>query len=261
MGVNDISQGSPRFQINDMRVALALLTRLPLPYPPFDPTRPAANAAWAYPLVGVVIGGIVVLVILTMIWLGLPVSLSALLGLLAGIMASGAMHEDGLADCTDGFWGGWTPARRLEIMKDSQIGTYGVLALLLCLALRWQAIVVLCTADLLWVLLPAAMLSRSAMVWVMFALPHARADGLSQRTGKPAKTSVAVAIGIGLLAILIVPGLPFLPVVVWSALATWGVVWLARSKIGGQTGDVLGGTQQVVELTILLTILSSVDTP
>ncbi len=106
-------------------------------------TARGALAAWAYPLVGVVVGGLGAVTGALALWLGLPAPLAAGLVLLAMIAVTGALHEDGLADTADGFWGGWDRARRLEIMKDSQIGSYGVIALILSLGLRWSALGVL----------------------------------------------------------------------------------------------------------------------
>lgn len=253
---NDNSASDAAFQFNDIRVALALLTRLPLPYPPLDPKRSAAMAAWAYPLVGVVMALLMILSALVAIALELPAQIVALLAMFAALLATGAMHEDGLADCADGFWGGWTRERRLEIMKDSQIGTYGVLALLVSFGLRWQLIVVLIGADMLSALLPAAVASRSAMVWMMYHLPNVRTAGLSQQTGTPTGRATMVALGLGFAAmVLFFATQAFFPLVVVAA-CTFGVSMLARAKIGGQTGDVLGATQQIAELAILLAVVA-----
>src|SRR6056297_2945829 len=98
----------------DLLLALSLLSRLPLPEPEQSDWSRQARAVWAYPLVGLVLGALACLAGLLAHWLGLPAPLVALVTLATLIAASGAMHEDGLADCADGFWGGWTPARRLE---------------------------------------------------------------------------------------------------------------------------------------------------
>lgn len=241
-----------RFRPSDIVTALALLTRLPMPQHRFDPARPAAAAVWAYPLVGLVVGTVVVFAISILVALGLPAPLAAGLGLILGTMITGAMHEDGLADCADGFWGGWTVARRLEIMKDSQIGTYGVLALILSIGLRWQALVLLMDADALLALVWVEAISRAAMVWIMFRLPHARPSGLSNQTGRPDAAACAAALGIGAVAAMMSPDM--LIVLLGAAGATLGLAWLARSKIGGQTGDVLGATQQVVAVVTLCII-------
>jgi adenosylcobinamide-GDP ribazoletransferase len=258
MSGNDISRDNSAFRLNDIRVAFALLTRLPLPFPPFTPARSAASAAWAYPLVGFAIAGITVLTLLGLITLGVPASVAALLALSTSILATGAMHEDGLADCADGFWGGWTRERRLEIMKDSQIGTYGVLALMLAFGLRWQLLIVLIEFDAVLAIIPAAVLSRGAMVWVMYDLPNARTVGLSHQTGKPAKLAAWVAVGLGIATFSTFFGLHAIVPLGLVAVTTIGIAKLARAKIGGQTGDVLGATQQITDITAMLAILLTV---
>lgn len=255
MDRSDIAGLRQTYQPRDLVLALGLLTRLPLPasaFPPAD-TRLPAQAAWAYPLVGLVVAGAAVIVAGLLGSFGLPASVQALFVLVVSVLLTGAMHEDGLADCADGFWGGWTIERRLEIMKDSQIGTYGVIALILTLLLRWQLIGALIGAGVLAAtLIPAAMISRAAMVWIMARLPHARDKGLSRQTGTPPRAALIGAALFGILAALGTAG--WLLVILASIVVTVAMGALARAKIGGQTGDVLGATQQVVELGILLTV-------
>lgn len=256
MNGNDTG-GQPQFAPRDMVVALGLLTRLPLPASAFDglSDRAPALAAWAYPLVGLVTGGVAVLAAWCAGAVGLGPSIQAILALLAGALVTGAMHEDGLADCADGFWGGWTQDRRLEIMKDSQIGTYGVLALILSLLLRWQAMTLLIASGGLLTLIPVAVVSRAAMVWVMAKLRQARAGGLSAKTGQPPRAALLAALGIGAAAALL-SGAFFWTLVV-AACTTLAIASIARRKIGGQTGDVLGATQQGVEAACLLSLAAA----
>lgn len=260
MNGNDIATPAFRPAPRDLLTALALLTRLPLPFLSFsanDP-RPAAHAAWAYPLVGVIVSVIAAIAGFCAIAIGLPVPVAALFVVLASIFTTGAMHEDGLADCADGFWGGWTRERRLEIMKDSQIGTYGMIALLLGLGLRGLAISALLASGLLLpAILASAVISRAAMVGVMYALPPARTSGLSRQTGTPPLGSVAIAGAIGLIAMLFIVPAPLLMLVLAVAIVMGGCVTIAKRKIGGQTGDVLGGTQQIIEITVLLACLAA----
>jgi adenosylcobinamide-GDP ribazoletransferase len=242
----------------DLLLALSLLSRLPLPEPERHDWSRQAQAVWAYPLAGAALGGMACLAGLLGQVMGLPSALVALVTLAVLIIASGAMHEDGLADCADGFWGGWTPERRLEIMKDSRIGTYGMIAIVLSLIARWAALWLLWQAGVtvaVPAILSAAMLSRAGMPVLMARLPHARADGLSRGIGRAPGSGVwlgiAVALGAGLLLIgtgVIIAGL-------WAGLALAGWAALARRKIGGQTGDVLGASQQILEITVLLVLL------
>ncbi|MTJ04064.1 MAG: adenosylcobinamide-GDP ribazoletransferase [Sediminimonas qiaohouensis] len=236
----------------DIGVALALLTRLPIT---LDRTRfsRTATAVWAYPLAGLIVAVLAGVVGGLAAWAGLPAPMAAGISLLCLIVLTGAMHEDGLADSADGFWGGWDETRRLEIMKDSHIGTYGVIALVLSLGARWGAL------GLLWqdgaaigAMIAAAVLSRGAMPAVMAALPHARADGLSRSVGRPdggmAALAAAVAVVITLFSLGF--GTMLAAVLITGALA-FAVAWVAAHKIGGQTGDILGACQQLCEIAVL----------
>lgn len=255
MNVTDMQRIRTSVQPRDVVTAFMLLTRLPLPTAPLSPTpdRAPAQAAWAYPLVGLCVGFIAVAVAWVMQSLGVVSPITALFVVLSSVVVTGAMHEDGLADCADGFWGGWDMAKRLSIMKDSQIGTYGVIALVMSLFLRWYVITQMIEKGVLMgAVLTAAVMSRGAMVWVMYRLPHARKDGLAQRTGKPGKTATYVALGFAAVAAVFAPEVSTLWLIVIAVGLTFGVTAVARRKIGGQTGDVLGATQQVVELGILI---------
>lgn len=238
----------------DLRLALGLLTRLPLPGTP-DMGR-GAQAAWAWPLAGLAPGMLAALTV----WAasGLGAGLAAALGLAVSAMATGAMHEDGLADTADGFWGGWTLDRRLEIMKDSRIGTYGVIALILALLARWSLIAGLVGTGALWpVLLSAAMLSRVPMVGLMAGMDPARPGGLSRAVGRPPLSAAWTGGGVALLLALLLCG----GAAIWAALAAVvvaaGLGRVAQAKIGGQTGDVLGASQQLAEIAALAVLSSA----
>lgn len=242
------------FDRRDPILALALLTRLPVPIDPhFAQTRGAA-AAWAYPLAGAVVALIAAAVGWLALSIGLPSWLAAGLLIATQILITGAMHEDGLADSADGLWGGWTRTRRLEIMKDSHIGTYGVLSLVLSVLLRWAALASL-MPNAPWVaILIAAITSRAAMVTLMAALPHARADGLARSVGRPQMPAVWAAIGLTALTGLVLIGPEILTVIACAGLATLICCLIAHRKVGGQTGDILGATQQIAEITTLITL-------
>lgn len=200
-------------RVTQLWLAFVMLTRLPLPRLPEDAFSQGARAVWAYPLVGLCIGGVAALVGQLAFVAGLPVIGAAALVLCTMMLMSGAMHEDGLADLFDGFWGGTTPARRLEIMRDSQIGTYGVLALVMVGILRLSAMTVLLEENVMCVLAAAAA-SRAMMPLCMYALPHARHDGLSHSVGRPSILAVGGAALIGFAILMIVlGGLAFLHLV------------------------------------------------
>lgn len=235
----------------DIAVALALLTRLPLPALPDAAFARQARAAWAFPVAGAVVGGLAATVAGLALALGLDPVLAAGLALAAQVLLTGAMHEDGLADTADGLWGGQTPERRLEIMKDSRIGSYGVLALLLGTGLRWAALTSVIAALGVWVLPALGALSRAGLPAVMAALPRARPGGLSDSVGQPPQGTAALAAGLGLVCALPVLGpVPALA----AALALWSMARLARARIGGQTGDILGAGQQMAELAALIAL-------
>lgn len=233
--------------LGDLRAALALLSRLPLP-PPAD--FPVPPAVWAWPLAGLLLGGIATALAGLALALGLPAGLAAALWLAAAALITGAMHEDGLADSCDGLWGGWDRARRLEIMKDSHIGSYGVMGLLLVTLARWSAVATLLAAGHWPALLAAAALSRAPMALLLALLPNARGTGLSQSVGRPSQDAAALACAVAL-GLALLAGWGALTAALAVAASTAALGLLARRKIGGQTGDILGASQQLGELAAL----------
>lgn len=232
------------------QLAVMLLTRLPAGRLP-EPAPAIGASLWAFPLAGLAVGGIAAAVLLATLAAGLPAMLAAGLALAAQIIVTGALHEDGLADLADGFWGGRDAARRLEIMRDSRIGSYGALALILGTGLRWQAIAALAVmpARAGLALVAVAMLSRLAPVVLLWLLPPARSDGMGRSASGAAHPAILIA------ALLCLPwlALPGLPVALAAAgLITLALGRLARTKIGGQTGDVLGAGQQLAEIALLM---------
>lgn len=166
---------------DDILTGFGLLTRLPLP----NHTAKGAEAGWAWPFVGLGLGLIGWAVGFVAVAAGMADPLVAVLVVGVMIMATGGLHEDGLADTADGLWGGWTRERRLEIMRDSRIGSYGVIALVLVLLARVFAVFLVIN---LWVwpaLVAAAVLSRGVLPGVMALVPNARDDGLSRGVGRP----------------------------------------------------------------------------
>ncbi|MBB3993597.1 adenosylcobinamide-GDP ribazoletransferase [Sulfitobacter undariae] len=238
--------------IRQIWLAAVLLTRLPLPRLPASAFADGAQAVWSYPLVGLAVGAAGGLTAHLALLTGLPSFAAAALGLAMMIMITGAMHEDGLADVFDGFWGGFIPSQRLEIMRDSQIGTYGVLALLTVFTLRLTAIAALLEHNSLFPIFAAAAVSRVTMPVLMYALPHARQDGLAHSVGRPSIFSVALSCGIAAVIALLCLGETGIIALSIAAGVTFGVGHLAKRKIGGQSGDVLGAAQQISEAAILM---------
>jgi adenosylcobinamide-GDP ribazoletransferase len=216
-----------------------------------------AQAAWAFPFAGFVvglIGAIVYLVADRLVLFSWP---AAALAVAATILVTGALHEDGLADTADGFGGGDTRERKLAIMRDARIGTYGVCALIIALVIRIAALAGLTEPALVATALIAAHVGARAVVpFAMYLLPAARTDGLAFTAGVPSGASVAIAAALGFLALLLCLGLAHaLIALVVLAVAVALFAWLTMRQIGGQTGDVLGAVEQVSEIVILLVAL------
>lgn len=236
--------------LDDLASGFGLLSRLPVPTRPFT----GARSVWVWPLVGAVVG----LVAAGAGWagqaMGLPAGVTAAAVMATAAILTGAMHEDGLADSADGLFGGWTRERRLEIMKDSRIGSYGVLALLLTALVRWSALVALIGAGPVWpVLVAAGALSRAPMAILMAALPPARPGGLSAGTGRPPARRAAAGLGLAVLIAALCAGPAALPYTLAAILPALLMAALARARIGGQTGDILGASQHLAETAILAT--------
>jgi adenosylcobinamide-GDP ribazoletransferase len=180
---------------------------------------------------------------------------AAALALAVLAMVTGALHEDGLADTVDGFWGGRDRDRRLSIMKDSRIGSYGALALILSVLLRWSALAALFGGGAgLLALMAVGALSRASMAGVMALLPFARPGGLAAGTGHPPILAVLTGGGLALLLALASVGPAALAAALAALVAAAAVGALAWHRIGGQTGDVLGAAQQAAEMAGLVVL-------
>lgn len=248
------------FHWQDVPAAIGLLTRIPVPVDADRAQMRGAAAAWSYPIVGLAVGCILAALVAILSTIGIPAPVTAALALSTAIIITGGMHEDGLSDSADGLWGGWEKARRLEIMKDSRIGAYGVLALILSVGLRGICLALL-IASPLWLiaLLVPATVSRAALVVVMHILPNARDTGLSHAVGRPSGKAAGVAIGLAALCALLVAGGLAISLCLIATLATLACIAIARRKIGGQTGDILGATQQVTEIAMLVTLTAYIS--
>lgn len=241
--------------LGDIAAACMLLTRVPVP---FDAGPPRPEAAWAWPLAGLLVGVIGGAVGIISLSVGLAPGVAGLLALGAMMLATGGLHEDGLADTADGMWGARTPQRRLEIMRDSRVGTYGILALIVVTGLRWQALAILADAGNLALfggVVAAAMVSRAPMALIMTAIPPARSDGLSKLVGRPPAWAgwSGVALAALCAALVCVTALPVL--VVLAPIPGLVLGLLAKRRLGGQTGDILGATQQVTEAVVLCVLV------
>jgi adenosylcobinamide-GDP ribazoletransferase len=244
--------------IHDCKVALAFLTRLPLRHGQAWHNADLAASGPLFPVVGALIGLAGGLAYALAIWLGLPSWPAAALALATTICATGALHEDGLADVADGFGGGRTREDKLRIMRDPRIGSYGTIALVLALLARAGALVAL--ADPLQVvsaLVTAGAVSRAALPAVMVSLPQARSDGLAAQAGRPHPLLAAAAALIAVLIVIACLGETAPAALLAGVAGALAVALLARRQIGGYTGDVLGAVQQGAEIGVLLGVLAA----
>ena len=232
----------------ELRLAVMLLSRLPAGHLS-DPAPSFAQAGWAYPVVGALVGMLSGAMFCAAGFLGLPGMTAALLAIGVGVLATGAMHEDGLADVADGFGGGADAAAKLEIMRDSRVGTYGVVAVVLSVGLLASAMAEFALGwRAFFCFVAISALSRAMMLVPMTFLPPARAEGLGAQAVLSGPFALLAALGVALALSL--------PVFVSALIATWvmgavalGMVVLARHQIGGQSGDVLGATQKLCEVS------------
>ncbi|MCR5881639.1 adenosylcobinamide-GDP ribazoletransferase [Rhizobacter sp. J219] len=247
-----------RHELRLIGVALQFLTRVPVRVG-FDPSW-LNQSARHFPLVGAFVGALGALVL----WaasLVFPSAVAVGLSMVATVLLTGAFHEDGLADTCDALGGAVSRERALEIMKDSRIGTYGALGLLLVLGLKAATLVALPPAWAMAALLLAHTVSRAAAVALIRLLPYA--GDVSQAKAKPLAERISTG---GLLVGLAWAVMVGLALIAWQAgwwpmvVTAWGVAalgawvcgrWFVR-RLGGITGDTLGATQQLTELAVLL---------
>jgi adenosylcobinamide-GDP ribazoletransferase len=248
-------------------IALQFFTRVPIPrWVGFEPQW-LQQCARYFPLVGLVVGAFAALVLYAAQWIW-PSSVAVGLSMAASVWLTGGFHEDGWADTCDGLGGSVSRERALQIMKDSRIGSYGALGLILMLGLKAACLIALADASpdgVLIALVWAHIASRAAPVWLMHALPyagdaeHAKAKPLAtQITGSGLAICVAWVLLASAGAAWLMPELvPVLAGASLAAVATclWMQSWLER-RLGGYTGDNLGATQQMVELVSLLAFLA-----
>ena len=248
--------------IDDTARSVAFLSRVPVPQRHFaGHDGRLSRAVRAFPLAGVLIALPAAALAAVLAALDAPPALLAFAALALQVLVTGALHEDGLSDSADGIGGGRDRDSALAIMKDSRAGSYGVVALVLSFGVRAAAIAALAAAltpsGLGMALLAAAAASRTAMVWHWSLLPPARRDGVAASVGEPAGGAAAFALAGGTLlsALLLLPHLA--AIVLALAAAIVAVLAFNRTvmrKIGGHTGDTIGATQQLAEMSVLFAL-------
>lgn len=235
------------------RIAFGLMTTLPIRLPDNWSAGDSGRAAVWYPFVGLVIGALTWLV-----WRGtnfiFPSFVAGVITLVAWVILTGGLHLDGLADCGDGLFVSAAPERRLEIMKDPHVGTFGVIGLLLVLLLKAMTLSALPLTSGLSIVLAASLARWCILLGAL--VPQARASGMGADFASGFQSSFLVwgaLVPVGLMICTGVPG-------VLSALTGIGaaacVIWLAKSRIRGVTGDVFGMIVEIVETVVLLVFLA-----
>ena len=245
-------------------IALQFFTRLPIPrWVGFEPAW-LHHASRYFPLVGSVVAAAAALVYLAAaaLW---PAPVAALLSTAAGIYLTGAFHEDGFADMCDGFGGGMTRERVMEIMKDSRIGTYGAVGAGLLVALKVTLLAMLAPAAAVAALFVAHPVSRLAACSLIWKLAYVRDEGKAKPLAQEmSNAEFAIAAGCAAIPAIAAASLGYLA---WSSIglciaaAGLAAAWLGAKfvrRIGGYTGDCLGAVQQVAEVAIYLCLLASV---
>ncbi len=244
----------------DFRTAAAFLTRLPVgPCPnPEDVARPGylCRSMGMFPLVGAGIGLAAALALLGANGLGLHPLASALIAIAVAVVLTGALHEDGLADLCDGLGGGRARDDRLRIMRDSRIGTFGALAVVFSVGLRATILAGMSSPGTAAAALVAVgALSRAALPVIVHGLPPARGEGMAAEAGRPDLTRVVVACVVALIiGLLVLDDRAVAAALLGVGVAAAGVALLARSSLGGHTGDVLGASQQAAEIAALAAV-------
>ena len=262
-----------------LRLALTLMTRLDpawfnwreskLPLKPDAPPDAPVLACWAFPLIGLLVATIASLVWVVALALDLPPIIAATLAVLAAIIVTGGLHEDGLADCADGLFGPMqrSQAQRLAIMRDPHLGTFAVIALFISLTLRIAALASQPMIFGIIMLFTAHILSRTVMTRLIL-LPLARTDGMAAQfmgqndpnTALELQKWQSIFIAYGFSTILLgflfyddyLSGLQIAALVIALHLIGSFLKNLAEKRLGGVSGDVMGAGQQIYEITALV---------
>lgn len=247
-----------RRELNLFICALQFLTRIPTPQlKAFDPAWIQTSARY-YSLVGMIVGAISATVMFAASHLASPL-VAALVAIAASMALTGCFHEDGLADCADGIGGGTTRERRLEIMKDSRLGTYGASVLFLNLMIRAACLAALIAVSPILAaiaMICAQSFGRSAAVTAMTVMPYGGNPGMAKE-GNPdrvAPHNAIIAILMGLVPfVFLTPAMAGVGLGVGIVAAAVPAL-LAWKYLGGRTGDVLGAVEQCFEIGFLLAL-------
>ncbi len=243
---------------DDFVMGMRFFSRLPIGDGPHEVPN-LSRMAPAVPFVSLAIGFPPALLMMGLCWMTAPVFFAAAMGIGLMVILTGAMPEDALADSADGLFGGATIDRRLEIMKDSRHGTYGVTAIALYLILRVTAFGAIATINPLAagaLMLASTVIARSGSLWLSADLPAAREGGASASVGRVSKRAFAVGAGFVVVLVFVLAG-PFTGVLgvgfafLAAACTALAWVWACRQLVGGQTGDLIGALHALIEVAAL----------
>lgn len=245
-------------ELNILFSSLMFFTRVKLPFNVPFVKENMSRITTHFPLIGIFVGAFGGGLYFLLSFLGLPPLIPVVIVVIAMMFLTGAIHEDGLADVFDGFGGGYTKNRIMEIMQDSAIGTYGVLALILMLFLKIALLDAIPSSKFIFALIVSQSLSRLSVLFVTYRWRYVRIVGKAKARGMVQKLSwrrMVWAVFFGVAPLLLFESLGvflLLPVV---ALVAVVMGYFFAKKIGGYTGDCLGAVQQISELSILLFFL------
>jgi adenosylcobinamide-GDP ribazoletransferase len=244
-------------QILTFFASLMFFSRIPVPFKHYIADLHFQKAVRYLPLIGFIVGltGGLVMYYTSHI---LPVSMAVLLGIMVTILFTGGLHEDGLADVCDGFGGGYYKQKILDIMKDSHIGTYGVIGLILSLLFRYASLTEMPRYFMALFFVTGNILSRFTLVTVMYKHKYARSNESSKSIGVIGQLSfidLIVAASPAVIAFWVIGSYTFLLVLIPVWLTKWLMALYFKKKIGGYTGDCLGAIQQSTEIVFYLSSL------
>lgn len=247
--------------IKEVRIfftALMFFTRIPCPKNIDHSEEYLTKSSRYFPLVGIIVGCIGAIIYLFGSYI-FPHPIALLLSMVSTIIATGAFHEDGLADVCDGFGGGWTKDDILRIMKDSRVGAFGVIGLILTLGLKFLSLFYIDPLHIPFVLITGHALSRFVASTLLFTLEYVREDALSK--AKPAANAMSwesfiIGAVVGIAPLFIFRNYYVFSVLIPLFLARVYLASYFKKWIGGQTGDCAGATQQICEVIFYLSFIA-----
>ena len=238
-------------------MCIVFLTRIPAPPWPKASSYKISECSWGFPIAGVLVALIGGIAFSFCSWLNLPSLVSGLVAIVTMTIATGGLHEDGLADFVDGIFGGETPKKRMEIMSDSRIGVFGTIAIIFSFICRASLITAIEKPLLvLGALTAAAAISRAMLPIIMSFSQPAKTTGIAFEFGKPSLIDWCGGIALAVFIVILSAPAAWLMCLITAVLGAVIIAWISEKKIQGYTGDSLGASQQISELFALAIITS-----